>query len=46
MSTDKKIFRKVRLLKLPTCWGDVSQACKIMEYSRDCFCRWLSRATG
>jgi len=38
MSTDQKIIKnKVGLLKLPEMLGSVSQACKMMGYSRDSF---------
>jgi len=41
MSTDQKIMKnKVRLLKLAEMLGSVSQACKMMGYSRDSFYRF------
>ncbi len=41
MSTDQKIIKnKVGLLKLAEMLGSVSQACKMMGYSRDSFYRF------
>ena len=41
MTQDQKIIRaKVGLLELPKQLGNVSQACKMMGYSRDSFYRW------
>ncbi len=41
MTTDQKIIKnKVGLLKLAQQLGNVSQACKIMGYSRDSFYRF------
>ena len=41
MSTDQKIIKnKVGLLKLAEILGSVSQACKVMGYSRDSFYRF------
>lgn len=41
MNTDQKIIRnKVGLLKLAEMLGSVSQACKMMGYSRDSFYRF------
>lgn len=41
MSKDEKIIkRKVGLLELAKQLGNVSEACKIMGYSRDSFCRF------
>lgn len=41
MSTDQKIIKnKVGLLKLAQILGSVSQACKMMGYSRDSFYRF------
>ena len=44
MSTDQKIIKnKVGLLKLAEMLGSVSQACKMMGYSRDSFYRFKER---
>lgn len=41
MSTDEKIIKnKVGLLKLSSMLASVSEACKVMGYSRDSFCRF------
>ncbi|ANN61019.1 hypothetical protein A9K72_33675 [Mesorhizobium loti] len=41
MTKDQKIIRaKVGLLELAKQLGNVSQACKMMDYSRDSFCRF------
>jgi len=41
MTTEQKIIRaKVSLLELAKQLGDVSQACKMMGYSRDSFYRF------
>jgi ACT domain-containing protein len=41
MSTDQKIIKnKLGLLKLAEMLGSVSQACKMMGYSRDSFYRF------
>ena len=41
MTTEQKIIRaKVSLLELAKQLGDVSQACKMMGYSRDSFHRF------
>ena len=41
MSTDEKIIKnKVGLLKLSELLGSVSEACKVMGYSRDSFYRF------
>ena len=41
MSTDEKIIKtKVGLLKLSEMLGSVSEACKVMGYSRDSFYRF------
>ena len=41
MNTDQKIIKnKVGLLKLAEMLGSVSQACKMMGYSRDSFYRF------
>lgn len=41
MSREKKVIKvKVGLLQLAKQLGNVSQACKIMGYSRDSFCRF------
>jgi hypothetical protein len=41
MSTDEKIIKnKVGLLKLAQMLGSVSEACKVMGYSRDSFYRF------
>ncbi len=41
MNTDQKIIRnKVGLLKLAEMLGSVSEACKVMGYSRDSFYRF------
>jgi winged helix-turn helix protein len=41
MSTDEKIIKnKVGLLKLAKMLGSVSEACKVMGYSRDSFYRF------
>lgn len=41
MSTDEKIIKnKVGLLKLAKLLGSVSEACKLMGYSRDSFYRF------
>ena len=41
MTTDQKIIKnKVGLLKLAQQLGNVSQACKVMGYSRDSFYRF------
>ncbi len=41
MTTDQKIIaNKVGLLKLAQALGSVSQACKVMGYSRDSFYRF------
>ena len=41
MTTEQKIIRvKVGLLELAKQLGNVSQACKMMGYSRDSFCRF------
>jgi hypothetical protein len=41
MTTEQKIIRaKVGLLELTKQLGNVSQACKMMGYSRDSFCRF------
>ena len=41
MTTEQKIIRaKVGLLELPKQLGNVSQACKMMGYSRDSFYRF------
>jgi len=41
MSTDRKIIKnKVGLLKLAEMLGSVSQACKMLGYSRDSFYRF------
>lgn len=41
MTTERKVIRaKVGLLELAKQFGNVSQACKILGYSRDSFCRF------
>ena len=41
MSTEEKIIKnKVGLLKLSAMLGSVSEACKVMGYSRDSFYRF------
>ncbi len=41
MTTDEKIIKtKVGLLRLAEQLGNVSQACKVMGYSRDSFYRF------
>ncbi len=41
MNTEQKIIKnKVGLLKLSEMLGSVSEACKVMEYSRDSFYRF------
>ena len=41
MNTDQKIIKnKVGLLKLAEMLGSVSEACKVMGYSRDSFYRF------
>ena len=41
MTTEQKIIKtKVGVLELARQLGTVSQACKIMGYSRDSFCRF------
>ena len=41
MNTDQKIIRnKVGLLNLAAMLGSVSEACKVMGYSRDSFYRF------
>ena len=41
MNTDQKIIKnKLGLLKLSQMLGNVSQACKVMGYSRDSFYRF------
>ncbi len=41
MTTERKVIRaKIGLLELGKQLGNVSQACKIMGYSRDSFCRF------
>ncbi len=43
MNTDQKIIKnKVGLLNLADMLGSVSEACKVMGYSRDNFCRLKS----
>ena len=43
MTTERKLIRaKVGLLELAKQLGNVSQACKIMGYSRDSFYRFQS----
>ena len=48
MTTERKVIRaKVGLLELAKQLGNVSQACKMMGYSRDSFYRWrLSSRPG
>ena len=44
MTTEQKIIRaKVGLLELAKQLGNVSQACKMMGYSRDSFYRFMNR---
>ena len=41
MTTERKVIRaKVGLLELAKQLGNVSQACKVLGYSRDSFCRF------
>jgi hypothetical protein len=43
MNTQQKVIKnKVGLLKLAETWGNVSQACKVMGFSRDSFYRVAS----
>jgi hypothetical protein len=45
VNTDQKIIQnKVGLRKLADMLGSVSQACNLMGYSRDSFCRFQVRA--
>jgi hypothetical protein len=47
MSTDEKIIKnKVGLLKLSEMLGSVSEACKVMGYSRDSFYRFKEHRAG
>jgi transcriptional regulator of acetoin/glycerol metabolism len=44
MTTERKVIRaKVGLLELAKQLGNVSQACKILGYSRDSFYRFADR---
>ena len=46
MTTEQKIIRaKVGLLELAKQLGNVSQACKMMGYSRDSFYRFKASST-
>jgi hypothetical protein len=46
MTTEQKIIRaKVGLLELAKQLGNVSQACTMMGYSRDCFYRFKNCTT-
>jgi hypothetical protein len=41
MNTQQKVIKnKVGLLKLAETWGNVSQACKVISFSRDSFYRF------
>ena len=47
MTKDQKIIRaKVGLLELAKQLGNVSQACKMMGYSRDSFYRFFGASPG